>query len=859
VKFSANRELFWKARSREQLPHVQSPVAHSASPQVRAFVQWTLRHGRWLWLTALLAGVPATFRTVNLYVHLRSEVEQLLPRGAPSVRALDEMRARSPGLEFLGVVAQVPDAAALPDAERFLDDLAARVRTYPPQMVREVRSTSAVEKSFLEKHAALYVKLVDLKEIRRRIEARRDYEVSKEQGTLLDDDEPPPSVDTSDIEKKYENKVSDGDGGHFVSTALRAAMITIEAGDFTTGADKDRKLLDRVKSDVAALEPSRYSPGLRVGYGSDVAINVEELEALQADLLVSSVLVVIAVMTVILAYYRWWKAVPVLVAPLLLATVYAFSLASLPPIGVTELNSNTAFLGAIIVGNGINVGLILLARYREERLRGASVEDALVVGVWGARVGTLAAAAAAAVSYASLIVTEFRGFRQFGWIGGIGMLASWATAFVLIPPLIKWLDTAAPTLSPLSPTRAPLARGIVTLVEKQAPLIVAGAAALTIGSLVQAARLDASRLEYDFSKLRRADTWKNGEGYWGPKMDAILGHYLTPTVILCDSPEQAREVEARVRDSADHGALAPMVANVISTDDVLPPDQEAKIAEARDIREALTPRIRALITPDRRDKLDKLLGDDDLAPIGPGDLPRSFASGLRERDGTMGRTILVKPRPSDALWKADAMHLFVQTLRDLARPAAGSVFLPGRVAGSIPLSSDILASVSRDAPKASLVSLVGVIVVVLIVLRARKASIYVIGSLVVGVLWLLGATMTAGIKINFSNFIAFPITLGIGVDYSVNVMMRYVQDGERDIRGAVRSTGGAVALCSLTTIIGYSSLLLAKNRALFLFGLLAVLGEVACLTAAVIALPAWLVLRHRANRPIAEPVGEASN
>jgi len=826
---------------------------------VRAFVLWTLRHGRWLWLIGLLAGVPATVRTIDLYVHLRSEIEQLLPRGAPSVKALDEMRARSPGLEFLGVVAEVRDTADLPNAERFLDDLAERVRTYPSQMVREVRSTNAVEKQFLEKHAALYVNLADLKEIRRRIESRRDYEVSKEQGTLLDDDEPPPSVDTSDIEKKYESKVSGNDGGHFASVALRAAMITIEAGDFTTGADKDRRLLDRVKSDVAALDPGRYSPGLRVGYGSDVAINVEELEALKADLLASSVLVIIAVMMVIFAYYGWWKSIPVLVPPLLLATVYAFALASLPPIGITELNSNTAFLGAIIVGNGINVGLILLARYREERLRGASVEDALVVGVWGARLGTLAAAAAAAVSYASLVVTEFRGFRQFGWIGGIGMLASWATAFVLIPPLIKWLDTAQPAMAPRSPTRVPMARGIVALIERQAPLIVAIAAALTVGALVQASRLDTSRLEYDFSKLRRADTWNNGEGYWGPKMDAILGHYLTPTVILCDTADQAREVEGRVRESADHGALAPMVASVISTDDVLPRDQEAKIVEAQGIREALTPRVRALMAPDRRDKIDKLLGDEDLAPVGPSDLPRSFASGLRERDGTMGRTILVKPRPSDALWKADSMHLFVRTLRDLARAASARGGREGRVAGSIPLSSDILASVGRDAPRATVVSLLGVILVVLVVLRARKASVYVIGALVIGVLWLLGATMTLGIKINFSNFIAFPITLGIGVDYSVNVITRYVQDGERDVRGAVRSTGGAVALCSLTTIIGYSSLLLAKNRALFLFGLLAVLGEIACLTAAVIALPAWLVLRQRVNRPIAGPANEASN
>jgi predicted RND superfamily exporter protein len=68
------------------------------------------------------------------------------------------------------------------------------------------------------------------------------------------------------------------------------------------------------------------------------------------------------------------------------------------------------------------------------------------------------------------------------------------------------------------------------------------------------------------------------------------------------------------------------------------------------------------------------------------------------------------------------------------------------------------------------------------------------------------------------------------------------------VSGAVRSTGGAVALCSLTTIIGYSSLLLAKNRALFLFGLLAVLGEIACLTVAVVALPALLVLLRRWRR-----------
>ena len=48
------------------------------------------------------------------------------------------------------------------------------------------------------------------------------------------------------------------------------------------------------------------------------------------------------------------------------------------------------------------------------------------------------------------------------------------------------------------------------------------------------------QLEYDFSRLRRADTWQTGEGYWGKKMDGLLHRYLTPTAILTDSRAEAR-------------------------------------------------------------------------------------------------------------------------------------------------------------------------------------------------------------------------------------------------------------------------------------------------------------------------------
>ncbi len=61
-----------------------------------------------------------------------------------------------------------------------------------------------------------------------------------------------------------------------------------------------------------------------------------------------------------------------------------------------------------------------------------------------------------------------------------------------------------------------------------------------------------------------------------------------------------------------------------------------------------------------------------------------------------------------------------------------------------------------------------------------------------------------------------------------------------------------MALCSATTIIGFGSLLVAQNQALFSFGVFAVAGELACLGTAIIALPAALSLRKREPVPSAE-------
>jgi len=826
-------------------------------------VSWALRHGRLLWCLAILLAIPAGFRTANLYLHLRSDLEELLPKSAPSVQALDELRARVPGLQFLGVIVDTGSADRMAAGERFLDDLAARVRQYPKELVRRVRIGFAEERDFLEQHLPLYLETSDLETIRERLDDRVRYEYSKGTGMLLDEDEQPPSLDFSDIERKYEKRYGDDaklEGGRFSNRTLHLSLMLVEVGAFQTGTSQARELLERVQKDIANLGGlDKYAKGMRLGFTGDVPISVEELSALVVDLTFSSILVVLAVVLVLLLFYRWLRSVVALFAPLAVGALLAFAISSLPPFGITELNSNTAFLGSIIIGNGINFGIILLARYVEARRSGTPIEESLAIGLAGTRVGTLSAALAAAVAYASLVAMQFRGFRQFGIIGGLGMVACWVVTFLLMPSLVAWLDGGKLTVrKEPSGFYRPMS-ALANVVASRPGVFLLVATGITALALVEVRRFGAGQLEYDFSRLRRADTWKDGEGYWGKRMDTLLGRYVTPTVILADTPAQARGIAEKLQKASSEPPLSNMVAQIQTAEEVLPPLQEEKLQVVAGIRRKLTPRIRAEISEGWRKKIDRTLGDESLRPIGAADVPDGLWTGLREIDGTVGRVVLVYPRPSEALWHGPEVANFVGALRKVVGSVPGPNGKAARVAGGPPLTADILQSMSQDGPLASMLALLGVIVTVLLLFRMSIATPFVIGSLVVGVLWMLATTTALGVKINFINLIAFPITFGIGVDYAVNVMGRYLQDGRNDVTAAIRATGGAVGLCSLTTIIGYSSLLVAQNRGLFLFGLVAVLGEVTCLTTAVAMLPAALLVyqRRRDRRAAALREGNA--
>jgi len=186
------------------------------------------------------------------------------------------------------------------------------------------------------------------------------------------------------------------------------------------------------------------------------------------------------------------------------------------------------------------------------------------------------------------------------------------------------------------------------------------------------------------------------------------------------------------------------------------------------------------------------------------------------------------------VWDAHDTERFVDKIRALQIP-------PEVHFGGVSfVFADVLEAVLSDGPRATLAALLGAMLVVVLVVGRNRHGFVTIMCGLGGTMLMLGCSALLGLRINFLDFVALPITIGIGIEYAVNIVTRERQEGPGRGRAAIATTGSAVALCSYTTIVGYGSLVLSQNLGIRSFGLAAMLGEVTCLAVALFLAPALL-------------------
>jgi len=776
---------------------------------------------------------------------LHADFANLLPPDAPAVRDLRKLEARVDAKDSMLVIVAAKDPTSRAAAAA---DLAARARSLPPALVARVEDSDDAKQAFVRPRKFLWVPLADLETARDALKARIEEAKLEANPLFIDLDEDASAAGAlaaqqqlSELRAKQREKEAELDRTTFVSKDGLHALLVIRTGFPKTDVKSGKALLrqlDRHRAEVVAAHP-----GVEVGFAAGIVPTVAEHDALIDGMLLSSVITGLLVGLVLLLYFRSLSLLAVLSATLVVATTASFGAAALT---VGHLNAATAFLGAIIAGNGVNYGVLLIARYLEER-RTLEPDQAMTEALVGTVRPTIVASLGAAIAYGSLAATSFRGFADFAAIGSIGMILCWLFTYTMLPVLVlryaprprlpRGRPVIGSMLAWLLAFRHPGRVVAVTL------LLAAGAGAVTWQYIAR------DPFEYDTKNLRSNGPAAKEARKWMTTSDRQFGRGISgQTVIAVDRIEDVPEV-VRALQQVDVPGRRPTIGKISSILDAVPPDQDRKLAVLSEIRTLLDDDALDALDDTTRAELRALRPPDDLRPVTAADLPPEIADSMRERDGTIGLLVGVRPHPSVDEWNGKDLIRFASAVRRLELGDGRTV----TTSGSSVVFADIIGAIERDGVKVTVVASVGLALMVLLVVGRNLRALAVLVATAAGALGLVAVCALLGLKVNFLDFVALPITLGLGIDYAINIAHRHHGE-DLDPVETLRTSGSAVFVCSVTTVIGYGSLLVSHNLAIRGFGLASLIGELTCLATALILVPAIVSLR----RPTTMPAGAAA-
>jgi predicted RND superfamily exporter protein len=814
-----------------------TPPAQTPTPS--RFYRWLVRNPVKILLVA--AAIAAAGAAVASRLELKTAFVELLPSNDPGVVALARTQKRMGDLSLLLIGIHSPDYAA---NLRYAEALTSKLRAMPARVVSLATYDVKDLRAFYQRNKWLFVSEDNLEAIRDRL---RD-EISKRKNPLyvsLEEDEPIDQMQKrigrkdNGLDDRFPNGIFASKDGQYVwIAALPPGGLFVEhAGE---------GLFKAAGELIRENPPASFHPEMRAELSGPIATAIAAREAVERDILSVTITCLLIVAISIGVYFRRLRAIPLTGIPATAGTVMAFATAEL---AFGYLNSSTAFLGSIIIGNGINYAIVLMSRYEEEMARGGDADLALhraLAGVWR---GTLVASISASAAYASLMVTSFRGFYQFGVMGAVGSIFCWISTFTVLPALLVLLDgrgRAKHRKTQRPPIEfGPLARGLA----RHSGAVTAVVTVLAIAGVVGLRHFLQDPFEYDFRKLNAKLDTSDETKQFNRSLDKLFGRWPSPTIVLADSVDEAEPLKETIRRQDREIPSKRTIGEIVTIYDMLPgpPDaQQRKLDLIAQIRKLTHDPALAILNEKERADLAKIDPPADLRLLNPMDLPPFARRPFTETDGTVGRVLLVYP-PEQGLsvWNGRDLLQMASVLQWLHLPN-GKVI---ETSGSAVVFGAMIRSILRDGPVATMASLIAVLIIVAFTIRPARASLTALATLLLGVVWMVGGAGWARVHVTFLNFIALPITFGIGAEYALNVIARYRE--EHDIQRAVISTGAAVALCSWTTIVGYGSLLAARNQALQGFGLMAILGEVSCLSAAIVALPAFLMWRQ--SKPLPPP------
>ena len=777
-----------------------------------------------------------------------------------------------------------------PDREaniKFGTDLAAAMRARNDLDLRYVLFHQ--DPAFFEENALLYASLEDLLDLRDRVRRRIKKAVKKTLDLGLDDDaesdkKPGDDDDELDADTLKERYALDSKLREYME-ADDGKVIIIKARPDRSNSDLGyaRTLTTAIETMVADLKPGQYHPSLTVEVEGSYAENTRRARSLQSSILEGTLVCIAILLLSIMVFFRAARAVLWILVPLLVSVTAALAFAQL---AFGHLNLVSAFIFAILLGLGIDFGVHVLSRYRDERARGLGRHDAITHALSTTGLSTSAGALSTAGCFAVLSVSEFQGFAQFGVVAAVGIVFALLAALVALPALVRTMGGKGDHTfgSRAASPRPPDAR------QKRPTgsiLIVAIAVAIAGFGVLHATDLE---FEYDLSKLgpERVAKKKSDAGPPKPPLPAeAAGPRSAPGIILTNSIEETAAVHrqlatllAEQKAEKDTGKAV----DTVEEPEMLAMGKFAKLKEkAKRIGEA-NPEVRALLgqyPAERRDimrrRINEVFSIYDYVPDGQEDkltvirdikkridrkrrifegkdkedvdewypylevnetfdvaaLPDWVKARMTDRRGKLGCFVIfwAYGKKADYLNAKEIRDAFfdIQLPEGTAPSAAEYYVLPA-----------IIDTIKSDGPTVTALAIVVMFIAAWLLVGGIRGPLVVFSVVGLALFWLGTLMYLLGWKADMFNIIAIPLLVGMGQDDALHVYHRYQEGGPGSIARAVRETGAAIFLTTFTTSVGFAGIFFSNHRGLLSLAKISVVGIILCWIAAVVVLPAAL-------------------
>jgi hopanoid biosynthesis associated RND transporter like protein HpnN len=554
-----------------------------------------------------------------------------------------------------------------------------------------------------------------------------------------------------------------------------------------------------------------------------------------------------------------------------------------------------------VVGIGIDYGIYYLFRYEEEIFLGRNLREALEMAAARTGPGMLIGALTAAGTFFVLVLTDFRGIQELGFIAGIAIMLAWLGMMTVFPAVLVLVDhhhadrprQRRPRAHQLERIRVPMLDRLVTFPRT----VLIGAGVVTVLAVWSIPRVG---FDYNVLNLQAKGTesvaWERRilagtgrSGFNGLSAAATLDELRRKQEAFEKLPSVS-DVDSVLRvipdDQAEKIALiksfAPLVTPVrigrsspVDLDrfrkalndikrrfDVVAAEAGPKLpAEVRVVREKVVAVIRLLDRVNRdsaeaalnylqaqlyRDFVNKfysLQRNLEPTPVTIKDVPDELR---RKFIGESG-TFLIQIQPKVDIWEKAGATQFVREMRTVDPDVTGPPVI----------TYEATVLMERAYLTGSLYAFVLVGGLSFFMIRRLRESALGLIPMVLGVLWTIGLMQVFGIKFNLANIWGLPLIIGTAAEFGLNVIVSYLEGRSHGGPLIARSAVMGVLLNGITTMVGFGSLMIASHQGIFSLGLLLTIGSLCGLVAALVVLPVVLSLFTKAAEA-AEPVEKSS-